>query len=482
MSETLRSGSVTTRLQRIEELARSYRERVFSSLAHVIDVDWVREAYARTRKDGAVGVDGEDATVFAAALEANLTELAGELRNGSYRPAPVRRVHIPKAPGQTRPIGVPTFRDKVAQRAVAMVVEAIYEQDFLACSYGYRPGRSAHDALKELQRRPTFWLRCWVIEADIKSFFDKLDHAHLRRILDQRISDGVIRRLIDRWLQAGVVEFGRFERPDEGTPQGGVISPLLANIYLHAVLDVWLERDVRPLLRGRRMQLIRYADDFVILFEDQHDAGATLCKLEDRLKQHGLTPHPDKTRLLSFDCPSLGEERAQRDRSFDFLGLTHYWALSKKGRWVVKQKTAKSRLARGLKKLKETVRRFMHAPISEQHRRLSAMLRGHFNYYGVIGNRESLWVYANQATRLWARALARRSDHGIGWSQFWDLLARWPLRRFGSAQAAERTYALTSRMRECRTSGSVGALAEQSAGATRPAHMLSACALPTCWL
>ena len=427
MSETLRSGSVTTRLQRIAELARRNPRRVFSSLAHVIDVEWVREAYGRTRKDGAVGVDGENAQAFAADLEGNLTRLSEELREGRYRPPPVRRAHIPKAPGQSRPIGVPTFRDKVAQRAVAMLMEVIYEQDFVPDSYGFRPGRSAHHALKELQRRPTYWGRCWVIEADIKSFFDTLDHGQLRRILDQRISDGVIRRLVDRWLRAGVLEAGRFLRPELGTPQGGVISPLLANIYLHDVLDVWLTRDVRPVLRGGRMRLIRYADDFVILFEDERDARRVMAALGKRLGRYGLTLHPDKTRLLSFDSPGLGRDSAQQGRSFDFLGFTHYWAKSQQGRWVVKQKTATDRFRRGLRKLKEVLRRMMHDPIASQYKRLSAMLRGHFNYFGVISNGSGLSRFNQQAVRHWQRTLARRSDSAIGWSQLKSLLKRWPL-------------------------------------------------------
>jgi group II intron reverse transcriptase/maturase len=427
MSETLCSGCVTTRLQRIAELASKNPTRVFSSVAHVIDVEWVREAYRRTRKDGAVGVDGEDAQAFAADLEGNLTRLSEELREGRYRPPPVRRAHIPKSPGQTRPIGIPTFGDKVAQRAVAMLVEAIYEQDFVPDSYGFRPGRSAHDALQELQKRPTYWGRCWVIEADIKSFFDTLDHGQLRKILDQRISDGVIRRLIDRWLNAGVLESGRVERAELGTPQGGVISPLLANIYLHDALDVWLKRDVRPVLRGGRMRLIRYADDFVILFGNEHDARRVMAVLGKRLGRYGLTLHPDKTRLLSFDSPGLGREGAQKERSFDFLGLTHYWGKSRKGQWVVKRKTAKDRFRRGLKKLKDVLRRMMHAPIASQHKRLSAMVRGHFNYFGVIGNGDGLKRFSREAEKHWARTLARRSDRAIGWRQFLNLLKRWPL-------------------------------------------------------
>jgi RNA-directed DNA polymerase len=260
MSETLRSGSVTTKLQRIAELASKDRKRVFTRVSHVIDLDWMKEAYRRTRKDGAVGVDGRTAADYAQNLEANLSTLVERVHKGMYKPPPVLRAVIPKAGGKKRSIGIPTFEDKIVQRAVAMVLEGIYEQDFHDLSFGFRPGRSAHDALEELQRRPTYWNRCWIIEADIESFFDTIDHVKLRSVLDQRVRDGVIRRLIDKWLRAGVVEQGRLWRPDAGTPQGGVISPLLANIFLDEVLDQWFTKVVWPLSKGR-IKFVRYADD-----------------------------------------------------------------------------------------------------------------------------------------------------------------------------------------------------------------------------
>jgi group II intron reverse transcriptase/maturase len=306
MSETLCSGNVTTRLRRIAELAREDRSRVFTSVAHAIDLEWMKEACRRTRKDGAAGVDGLSWAVYATDLEENLGALATKIRSGVYRPPPVRRAHIPKASGGERAIGIPTIEDKIAQRAVAMLLEAIYEQDFLPVSYGFRPGRSAHQALEELQRRPTYWKRCWVIDADIQSFFDTIDHTKLRSILDRRVRDGVIRTMVDRWLNAGVLEQGRLVRPDEGTPQGGVISPLLANIFLHEVLDMWLERDVRPRLR-RRMQVVRYADDFVLLLEREEDARRVMAVLPKRFERFGLKLHPEKTRLLSLTARGLAE-------------------------------------------------------------------------------------------------------------------------------------------------------------------------------
>jgi RNA-directed DNA polymerase len=428
MAETLRSGNVATKLQRIAELARKDRSRVFTSVAHAIDLDWMKEACRRTRKDGAAGVDGSSWADYAATLEANLSALATKIRSGVYRPPPVRRAYIAKASGGMRPIGIPTFEDKIAQRAVAMLLEAIYEQDFVPDSYGFRPGRSAHQALEELQRRPTYWKRCWVIEADIQSFFDTIDHGQLRSILDQRVRDGVIRTMVDRWLNAGVLEDGRLKRLDDGTPQGGVISPLLANIFLHEVLDRWVERDVQPRLKGQ-IRSIRYADDFVLLLGHEDDARRVLAVLHKRLERFGLKLHPDKTRVLSFDSPGLGNERVQGERSFDFLGLTHYWARSRKGRWVVKQRTAKSRFSRGLKAIKARCREMQHLGLRQQHETMCRMLRGHFNYYGITGNGDALSRFRHEAERIWGRSLAKRNRRRFAWRRIKPLLDRFPLPR-----------------------------------------------------
>jgi RNA-directed DNA polymerase len=426
MAETLRSGNITTKLQRIAELASKDRTRIFTSVAHAIDLEWMKEACRRTRKDGAAGVDGQQWADYAANLEANLSDLAAKIRAGTYRPPPVRRAHIPKANGDTRPIGIPTIEDKIAQRAVAMLLEAIYEQDFMPCSYGFRPGRSAHHALEELQRRPTYWQRCWVIEADIRSFFDTIDHAVMRSVLDQRVRDGVIRVLIDRWLNAGVLERGQVSRSDEGTPQGGVISPLLANILLHEVLDRWVERDVQPRLQGP-VRVVRYADDFVLLLQVESDALRVMATLPKRFGRFKLQLHPEKTRVLSFDSPRLSRKRAQRARSFDFLGFTHYWARSRKGRWLVKQRTAKSRFSRGLRAIKERCRRMRHHRICEQHEALSRILRGHFGYYGITGNGDALWSFRHWTERIWGRSLARRNKRRFAWQRFKVLLKRFPL-------------------------------------------------------
>jgi RNA-directed DNA polymerase len=426
MSETLCSGSVTTKLQRIAELASKDRRRVFTSVAHVIDLEWMKEAYRRTRKDGATGVDDCTAADYAANLEVNLSALAQRVRSGSYKPPPVRRALIPKDGGKTRPIGIPTFEDKIAQRAVAMVLEAIYEQSFHDLSFGFRPGRSAHDALVELQRRPTYWQRCWVIEADIESFFDTIDHTKLRSVLDQRVRDGVIRRLIDKWLRAGVLNQGRIEYPEFGTPQGGVISPILANIFLDEVLDRWFTTVVWPRAKGL-IKFVRYADDFVLLFNRKDQAERVMAVLPKRFEKFGLRLHPEKTRMLSFNCPGRREPRTQRERSFDFLGFTHYWVKSRSGGWVVRQTTAKARFRRSLRRVKERCRRMLHAPVERQHQVLCSMLRGHNNYFGITGNGRALERFRTEVRHIWGRSLARRSGRRFAWQRFAPLLERFPL-------------------------------------------------------
>lgn len=430
MSESLNSGSISTRLERIAELARKHPERAFMSLHHAIDVEWLREAYRRTRKDAAVGVDGQTAEEYVRDLEGNLESLLVRFRTGTYRAPPVRRVHIPKGDGRTRPIGVPTFEDKILQRAVAMVLEAIYEQDFCPGSYGFRPGRGAHDALEALWKGAMSIDGGWVLEADIQSFFDTLEHGALRTFLDERVTDGVIRRAIDKWLKAGVLEAGAVTHPDEGTPQGGVISPILANVFLHGVLDTWFETDVLPRLSGRA-QLIRYADDFVVLFEREADARRVMDVLPKRFGKYGLTLHPDKTRLVKFTRPRRGGGSGSGGHgpsSFDLLGFNHHWGLSRKGNWVVQRTTMSSRFTRALGRVREWCRTHRHLPIAEQCKALGQKMRGHFGYYGITGNSEALARFAREVERVWHRWLSRRSQRGhMDWLRFKLLLTRYPL-------------------------------------------------------
>jgi len=432
MTGTTGPLDVSTKLQRIAELARkgTPEKWVLTTLAHHIDIEFLREAWRRTRKDGAVGIDGQTAQQYASNLDANLRSLLERFKSGSYYAPPVRRVHISKGDGKkTRPIGIPTVEDKVLQRAVSMVLEAVYEQDFLDCSYGFRPGRSAHQALDALREGLMQMRGGWVLDLDIERFFDTLDHKHLRSFLDRRVRDGVLRRAIDKWLKAGVMEGGVIESPMEGTPQGGVISPLLANIYLHEVLDLWFENEVKPRLRGRAF-LIRYADDAVLVFSSEDDARRVMEVLPKRLGRFGLTLHPEKTRLVKFERPESKDEPPSDDgpRSFDMLGFTHYWGRARSGYPVVKKKTASGRLTRAIKAVARWCREHRHDAVDEQHVILVQKLRGHYGYYGVTGNMVALRNFWEQTRRAWRRWLNRRSQRArMWWPKFEQLLKRYPL-------------------------------------------------------
>ncbi len=410
-------------------MARTKRGTALYSLHHVIDLDWMKEAYRLTRKDGAPGIDGVTAADYEANLEANLVDLLDRIKSGRYHAPPVRRAYIPKADGSQRMLGIPSFEDKVAQRAVSMVLEAVYEQDFLPCSYGFRPGRSAHQALRTL--RGTIWVKrlYWVLDIDIRKYFDTIPHCHLRALLDKRVTDGVIRRMIDKWLKAGAVENGLLHRTTEGSPQGGVISPCLSNIFLHYVLDEWFETEVRPRLRGE-CTLVRYADDAVMAFDNIVDAKRVLAVLGKRLERYGLTLHPDKTRIVDFRPKRSGGSRHPETdgTTFDFLGFTHVWGLSRRGKNMVRQVTAKSRYARALAAVNDWCRKHRHRTIREQHRHLSAMMRGHFAYYGIGGNTRRLRWFARQVVRIWQKWLSRRDRQSVvRWTRLNEILRRYPL-------------------------------------------------------
>lgn len=446
---------ISTKLQRIAELARCSPGMVFRSLAHHIDLEFLRQAYRLTRKSGAPGVDGQTAEDYAKNLDENLISLLGRFKSGTYRAPPVRRVHIPKDDGKTRPIGIPTFEDKVLQRAVTMVLNAVYEQEFRDFSYGFRPKRSAHQALDATWQALMSANGGWVLDVDIKAFFDTLVLSHLRAFLDQRIIDGVLRRTIDKWLKAGVMEDGEVSRADLGTPQGGVISPLLANIYLHEVLDLWFERDVQPRLKARAT-LIRFADDFVIVFEEESDARRVLEVLPQRFSKFGLTIHPEKTRLVPFQKPSGSGARttaspAARPGTFDLLGFTHYWALSRKGNWVVFRKTASKRVDRALSRIRDWCQTNRHLPVPMQQKQLTLKLQGHYRYYGIIGNSRALDCFRFQAGRAWFKWLNRRSQRkSLTWDEFNAMQERYPLPRPRTSQRAPSTskpMSLRSRMR-----------------------------------
>lgn len=429
---------------------------VISTLSHCIDVDFLREAYQRTRKDGAVGVDGETAEEYARELEGNLRSLLDRFKTGTYWAPSVRRVNIPKADGsKTRPIGIPTFEDKVLQRAVSMVMGAVYEQDFRDCSYGFRTRRSAHEALEVLRERLMEMKGGWVLELDIEKFFDTLDPGHLRSFLDNRVRDGVLRRTIDKWLKAGVLEGGQVIYPELGTPQGGVISPLLANIYLHEVLDVWFEDVVVPRMKGRCF-LVRYADDAVIVFEQESDARRVMEVLPKRMEKYGLRLHPEKTRLVPFSRPSLfsgpkGTGGGPGAGRFDLLGFCHFWGRTRKGAWAIKQKTARDRFSRALKRVSQWCQSNRHLPVPEQHRHLIWKLKGHFGYFGVIGNQRALSRFRYGVLFLWKKWPGRRSQRAwISMDRFRKLLVRYPLPEPVAAYCVhrrQRNLDLKSRMR-----------------------------------
>jgi group II intron reverse transcriptase/maturase len=434
MVETSSSSTVSTKLHRIATVAKEVTGRALTTLAHHIDVPFLQEAYRRTRKDGAVGVDGQTAEAYAEHLEENLTTLLDRFKSGTYHAPPVRRAYIPKEGSPTgRPIAVPTFEDKVLQRTVAMVLEAVYEQEFLDCSYGFRPNRSPHLALEAIRQTLMEMRGGWIIKIDIQQCFDTVSHSHLRSFLDQRIRDGVLRRTIDKWLNAGVLEDGCITHPETGTPQGSGVSPILTNVFLHHVLDLWVERMVKPHCKGR-VALYRFADDALIVCASERDARRIRAALPKRCAKYGLTLHPEKTRVLRFPRPLYPNE-AQRlpqsegkSETFEFLGFTHYWGRSRKGYWVIRRKTASARFTRSLKRIAEWCREHRHYPVAWQHEQLVPKLRGYVAYYAITGNLRTVEAFRFAVEQVWRKWLNRRSQRqGMDWAKFARLRQRYPL-------------------------------------------------------
>jgi group II intron reverse transcriptase/maturase len=426
---TQRREGAQSALARVREAAKKDRKQRFTALLHhVYDIDRLRQAYFAMKRDAAAGVDGETWRHYGERLEENLQDLSERLRRGAYRARPVRRAYIPKADGRQRPLGVPVLEDKLVQRATAEVLGAIYETDFLGFSYGFRPGRSAHDALDALA--VGIWSRKvrWVLDADIRSFFDAMKHEWIVKFLEHRIADERAVRLIQKWLGAGVLEDGKRTRSAEGAVQGGSISPLLANVYLHYVFDLWTQRWRRQPGRGE-MIVVRYGDDFVVGFEHERDANAFLAELRERFAQFGLELHPDKTRILEFGR-SAAHNRAARGlgkpETFDFLGFTHICAKTRNGRFTVRRQTMRKRLRAKLSTVKTELRRRMTQPIPEQGAYLRAVLLGHTRYYGVPGNGAALQAFRHQLGRLWGRALRRRGNRRVlAWQRIGRHSTRW---------------------------------------------------------
>jgi RNA-directed DNA polymerase len=426
---TQRREGVPSGLERLRQAAKEDRKQRFTALLHhVYDIERLRAAYDETERNAAAGVDGETWRHYGQNLEENLRDLSERLKRGAYRAKPVRRAYIPKADGRQRPLGIPALEDKIVQRAVVEVLQAIYEQDFLGFSYGFRPGRSPHGALDALSvgihRRKV----AWVLDADIRAFFDTLSHEWLVRFVEHRVGDRRIVRLIQKWLAAGVLEDGEWTRSDKGTVQGGSVSPLLANVYLHYAFDLWVEQWRRKRARGDVI-VVRYADDFVVGFQHRQDAERFLGELRERLAKFDLELHPEKTRLIAFGrfaAPDRQKRGEGKPETFDFLGFTHICGKSRKGKFLVLRQTIKKRLRSKLRDVKQELRRRMHAPIPEQGTWLASVVRGHQQYYGVPGNQPALGLFRIEVARLWQKTLARRSQTArIPWDRMARLVARW---------------------------------------------------------
>ena len=416
-------------LERVRQAARNDRKQRFTALLHhVYAIARLRAAYSALQRDAAAGVDGETWRHYGENLETNLQDLSGRLQRGAYRAKPVRRAYIPKADGRQRPLGIPTLEDKIVQRAVAEVLTAIYDPDFLGFSYGFRPGRSPHQALDALSVGLLTKKVNWVLDADLRGFFDTLDHGWLVKFLEHRVADQRVVRLIQKWLRAGVLEEGQRTRSDLGTVQGGSISPLLANLYLHYVFDLWVQRWRQTQAHGDVI-VVRFADDFVVGFEHCQDAERFLAALQERIQKFGLALHPAKTRLLEFGRFADRDRRARGDgkpETFNFLGFTHSCAKTQRGRFTVLRQTMRVRWQGKLKAVKATLRHHLHRPIPEQGAYLRQVVTGHFRYYGVPMNGPALTAFRTAVGRLWCRVLRRRSQrHRLPWRRMNRYLARW---------------------------------------------------------
>jgi RNA-directed DNA polymerase len=432
-------------LERVRQAARKDRKQRFTALLHhVYDTQRLRDAYLALKRDAAAGVDGETWQHYGENLEGNLRDLAERLKRGAYRAKPVRRAYIPKTDGRQRPLGVPALEDKIVQRAVVEVLNAIYEADFLGFSYGFRPARSAHLALDALAVGIMTRKVNWVLDADIRSFFDTLDQGWLVKFVEHRVADRRVVRLIQKWLSAGVLEDGERTRSEIGTVQGGSISPLLANLYLHYVFDLWVHQWRCREARGD-VVVVRFADDFVVGFEHRYEAERFLDALRHRFTQFGLELHPDKTRLLRFGRFAAQHRSARgegKPETFNFLGFTHCCAKTRKGGFTVRRQTMRTRLHAKLVAVKTELRQRMHLPLPEQGAYLRSVVAGHVRYYGVPSNGSRIGIFRWQVARLWWRTLKRRSQsHHLPGRRMAKYVTRWlpparichpyPLARFG---------------------------------------------------
>jgi group II intron reverse transcriptase/maturase len=418
-----------TDIVRITELAKEDPKRQFSSIAHLITVDKLEEAFRKLRKDASAGIDGVTYQQYETNVEENIRQLHQRLKEGKYRAEPLRRVYIPKEDGKQRPISIPALEDKLLQKVAVDLLNAIYEQDFLECSYGFRPGQGQHQALDEVGRVLCTRPMGWVLEIDIRAYFDSIVRTTLVEMIERRVIDGSVLRLIQKWISVGAIENGRLLVSETGTGQGQPISPLLANVYLHYVLDMWFEEVVKPRLKGEAYE-IRFADDAILCFQHKEDAEKVLKVLSKRFEKFGLTLHPEKTRLIEFGRHAARNVRRQgkKPETFDFLGLTHICARSRKGKFTVHVRTVAKRLRRGLKAIAEWCKEHRHDPVREQQKILNAKLRGHYQYYGRPTNYHSLWQFSKRVRRIWKEWLSRRT-RGIPltWERYNEILRQHPL-------------------------------------------------------
>jgi RNA-directed DNA polymerase len=419
---------MSTQLERLSELAKADKTTQFLSIAHLLTPAALKVAFDGLRKDASAGVDEVTYREYEQDVWRNIPTLHDRLVSHQYRAQPLRRVYIPKENGKERPISIPSLEDKIVQRATVTVLNAIYEQDFLPCSYGFRPGRSPHDALDAIRRTICCGPIAYVLEADIQGYFDAIVRSQLMAFVERRIGDSSLLRLIRKWIHVGVIEDGRLLVSETGTGQGQVISPLLANIYLHYVLDEWFEHEVKPRLRGRAAE-IRYADDFILCFQSREDAERVLEVLPKRLAKFGLTLHPEKTQLLAFGRSALpSSPDAPKPATFDFLGFTHLCARSRRGRFTIHVRTMRTRFRRSAKAVAQWCRQHRHDPVENQAATLNAKLRGHYQYYGRPTNFHSLRKYHRHVQRVWHKWLTRRTrGKPLDWHCFKQLLRRHPL-------------------------------------------------------
>lgn len=409
----------TVQLQ-IAERARKHKDEALNSLYHLIDEELLKESFWKLNKNSSKGVDGENWYDYVNKVRERIPELLQEFRSGRYKAPKIRRVYIPKGDGKQRPLGIPTIEDKVLQMGVKTVIEPIYEEIFKDFSYGFRPGKSQHQALEQLFKKVSFEGMHYIIDADLQNYFGSINFVQLREFLDQRVNDGVIRKMIDKWLKAGVLEEGQVTYPKEGTPQGGIISPLLSNIYLHYVLDEWFSEQIQPLLKGKSF-IIRYADDFILGFENKEDASRVMKVLPKRFTKYSLKLHPDKTKIVE-----INNDQNRGERSFDFLGFTHYLGKSRKGNTILKRKTSKKKFRQAISRISEFIKKNRHKQINELIYEINVKLKGHYSYYGISFNFKGIMRFYDSVTHILHKWINRRGGKSKWvWERFCSLIDTW---------------------------------------------------------